>query len=875
MSKRYKISTIIPVYNVEEYLEETILSIVNQTIGFENIQMILVNDGSPDNSEEICLKYQELYPDNVLYIKQKNAGVSAARNNGFKQATGEFINFIDSDDKFSLNAYKVGYEMLKENNLDVVCYRIVYFDAKNEPLYNDYKFDGTNRVVDLTKEPQYSLYHITSALFKRELVKDIEFDTRVKISEDVKYGCDALVRTKKIGIISTEKYLYRRRQSETSAIQTSYKKPTFYWDTPELSYKYILDLGKKYKDMNDYLQFTIAYDLRFRISEPRMYILTEEEKKKYIESIRDLLKRCDNRIIGLLSKFLELRFLRQLDYKYGEPIYKRVDIKNGYLRLDKENICEMDDLSFDIYNLFIKDSKLFINSRIEFCLNNNFNLYYKIDDKFYKFEKRLIRENSPSLFSDDYDYKVSYFDAEIKLNKNIKRIEFYIEINGEKCQIKPNYIKASKLNELKNSYFKCGKYTVTHDEKCIFINDGKKFKLFKYMLELYKKKEILTLGIIGLYYLTYLFISSNNWIIADRDDCAGDNGEELLKHIKNNKLKKNVFFGLNKNSKDVDRISKITKVINFWTTKYYLLYLNSEFVISSHTENYITMPFGRKQIYLNFLLKRKFVFLQHGVSIGNLAPLIDKPVRNIDLFLTSSEEEYKNLLKYYIYDENVIKLTGMPRYDMLNKNQKNKKEKIILFYPTWRNEISGPGFPRKQGRPYRKDYINSEYFKFFNDVLKNEKLLKKLKEKKYKIIYCLHPLLKEQLIDHESNDVIEYVNKINYNEMLNKASLMVTDYSSLAFDFAYLKKPVIYAQFDKDTFFKEHIYFKDIYFDFIKDGFGEVKYDSQGVVNQIIKNIDTDCVMDKKYVNKVEKFFKFKDNKNSERVYKEIIKLRK
>ena len=872
--KKFKISVIIPIYNVEEYLEETILSVVNQTIGFENIQMILVNDGSPDNSEEICLKYKELYPDNVVYINQKNAGVSAARNNGIKYATGEFINFLDSDDKFSLNAFKVGYEMLTKNNIDVVSFRIIYFDARNEPVYIDYKFDGTNRIIDLTKEPYYPLYHITTSIFRKSLVEDIEFDTRVKISEDVKYGSEALVRTKKVGLISTEKYFYRKRQSETSAIQTSYKKPTFYWDTPELSFKYILDLGKKYPDMQDYLSFTVAYDLRFRVFEPKMYILNDAEKRKYIESIRDLLKKCDNKIIGALSKVLDLRYLRMLDYKYATPIYKRVDIKDGYLRLDKEKICEMDDLSFDIYDLFIKYNKLFINSRIEFCLNNNFNLYYKINGKYYKFNKELIKETTLTIFSDDYDYRVSYFDTKIDLNENIKKIEFYIEIGNNKYQIKPNYVKKSKLNELKNSYFKSGKFVVTHDEKCILINDGKKFKLIKYMFELYKKKEILTLGIIGLHYLTYPFVRKNNWIIADRDNLAGDNGEELLKYIKKNNLKKNVYFGLNKNSKDIERISKISKVINFWTTKYYLLYLNSEFVISSYTDNYINMPFGRKQIYLNFLLNRKFVFLQRGISIGNLAHLLDKPVRNIDLFLTSSELEYKNLLKYYMYDENVIKLTGLPRYDKLNNKEKNK-EKIIFFYPTWRNEIAGPGFPRKQGRPYRDDYKNSEYFKFFNSILTNKKLINKLKEKKYKIVYCLHPLMKEQIIDHQSNDVIEFVNEIDYSDMLTKASLMVTDYSSLSFDFAYLKKPVIYAQFDKEKFFKEHIYLKDIYFDFDKDGFGEVEITPEKVVERIINVIDNDCKMDKKYLNKVEKFFKYNDNKNSERVYKEIINLRK
>ena len=87
---KYKFSVVIPIYNVEKYLEETIESIINQSIGFEeNIQIILVNDGSPDNSEEICLKYKEMYPDNILYKKKENGGVSSARNTGLKKVSGE------------------------------------------------------------------------------------------------------------------------------------------------------------------------------------------------------------------------------------------------------------------------------------------------------------------------------------------------------------------------------------------------------------------------------------------------------------------------------------------------------------------------------------------------------------------------------------------------------------------------------------------------------------------------------------------------------------------------------------------------------------------------------------------------------------------
>ena len=85
MKYKYKLSVVIPVYNVEKYLDETLKSVINQTINFKkNIQVILINDGSKDNSEKICLKYQRKYPENIEYYFKENAGVSAARNEGMK-----------------------------------------------------------------------------------------------------------------------------------------------------------------------------------------------------------------------------------------------------------------------------------------------------------------------------------------------------------------------------------------------------------------------------------------------------------------------------------------------------------------------------------------------------------------------------------------------------------------------------------------------------------------------------------------------------------------------------------------------------------------------------------------------------------------------
>ena len=152
MAKKFKFSVIIPVYNVEEYLRETIDSVVNQTIGFEdNIQIILVNDGSPDNSEEICLEYKEKYPDNIIYIKQENAGVSAARNKGIEAAEGEFSNFLDSDDLWSLTAFENVYKnYLKNPEITLFSCQMQFFDARkgNHPLNYKYIKDKVVNILE-------------------------------------------------------------------------------------------------------------------------------------------------------------------------------------------------------------------------------------------------------------------------------------------------------------------------------------------------------------------------------------------------------------------------------------------------------------------------------------------------------------------------------------------------------------------------------------------------------------------------------------------------------------------------------------------------------------------------------------------------------
>ena len=115
MDKNYRFSVIIPVYNVQDYLEVCLASITGQTIGFDCIQVILINDGSPDDSAVICNRFAAEHPDNVIYIEQPNSGVAAARNKGLEYADGELLTFLDGDDKWSEDAFEIAYNAYTEH----------------------------------------------------------------------------------------------------------------------------------------------------------------------------------------------------------------------------------------------------------------------------------------------------------------------------------------------------------------------------------------------------------------------------------------------------------------------------------------------------------------------------------------------------------------------------------------------------------------------------------------------------------------------------------------------------------------------------------------------------------------------------------------
>ena len=224
MERKYKISIIMAVYNVEQFVAESIESVIAQDIGFENIQLILVDDGSRDNSLEICRGYAQKYPQNILLIHKENGGVSSARNEGLKHVQGEYVNFLDSDDLLTPDSCRLVYDFLSRHSgeTDMAVIPLFFFDGQTGQHPLNSKFRRGTRVINLEKEwncPQLSL---SCAFTRRECFENLQFDTGLSYAEDGQVALQILMNKLRMGVVKEARYMYRKRTAGApSAIQAS------------------------------------------------------------------------------------------------------------------------------------------------------------------------------------------------------------------------------------------------------------------------------------------------------------------------------------------------------------------------------------------------------------------------------------------------------------------------------------------------------------------------------------------------------------------------------------------------------------------------------------------------------------------------------
>lgn len=339
----YKFSVIIPLYNVENYIAETISSVLKQTVGFkENIQIILVNDGSSDNTEQICLEYRDSYPENIIYIYQENAGVSAARNAGMPYIRGEYTNFMDSDDLWGEDAFESALAMFEEygDAIDIVACRMDYFEGKTGYPRLDFKYDSGNLLCDISEHPSYGQFAVCSCFCRSDSIADLSFDTRLSYGEDAKFINQLILKKQKYGLLADSIYHIRKRNVESSLTQTKKLRPTAYLDTATYYYKYLADLSvERFGRVIPYIQYALINAIKYRVSSEIPDTIPADVVNPYIDLTLDLIRQADDEVFCKTNSISTGTRIYLLLQKHGLPtLNSMVEVNAGDIYLHEQKV---------------------------------------------------------------------------------------------------------------------------------------------------------------------------------------------------------------------------------------------------------------------------------------------------------------------------------------------------------------------------------------------------------------------------------------------------------------------------------------------------------------------------------------------------------
>lgn len=350
-----------------------------------------------------------------------------------------------------------------------------------------------------------------------------------------------------------------------------------------------------------------------------------------------------------------------------------------------------------------------------------------------------------------------------------------------------------------------------------------------------------------------LFGTRKHWIITERGYEARDNAYCMYQYIKQKHPEQRVYYLIDRKSADYDRVKE--DAVQFGSLKSYILLSSAEKLISTHYASGI--PIMSTRLFCLLGLDQKLYFLQHGITKDDLPGLYgsNAPMR---LFVCGAKPEYEYVLKRFGHPAGVVQYTGLARFDRL---QDMSDRRQILVMPTWRKYIAN-----------EQMFLESDYFKYWQSLLNHPQLIEALERTGIRLVFYVHFEMQPYAHHFSSRSeqiVIAKFEEYDVQTLLKESAVLVTDYSSVFFDFAYMSKPVIYYQFDEEAYHKGH--YLQGYFDYRTMGFGEVCVCEEAAVSTLLKLMKHGMYQEKRYADRVDAFFPIRDTENCQRIYQHIV----
>ncbi|AOY15214.1 hypothetical protein BGI23_08455 [Bacillus sp. ABP14] len=803
--KTKKISIIVPMYNVEDYIEQTIHSLLNQT--HQNIEIILVDDASTDRTTEISSLYAAKYKNIVLLKQLENKGVSAARNIGLKLAKGDYISFVDSDDILTPDALEIMYQISVKNDGDLIIGHYETFTTTNlisQNYNNDFSNPPQEYQLFVDKNPElFSHVYSWGKLYKRELIKNFFFPEHLPYAEDQPFSIYTYLNAKKIYIVPYTTYYYRAREYQMT--QVSLKEPIIYL-------RYLLEsfeISKNYfeasipdKTNNGFIAYTkkVIEESMRHIFEGAIYLHNSETHQEIILMLLNWINTLDDSLLLKSSSF------------------QRTFIDSG-----QKYLSQLDTNSAHTYITLVK---LIRNKMLNSSLRN-------------EEQKRMLTAEQNTILD----------TALMKLDTFLTKNHLITDLNHSICYPKVTFL------DLPNNSAKM-------------------------------QFQLIQQGQVSLYEL-FLNKKDTQWVLEKVDFREKIDYPEI--HIKNSRpkilLTYRNFSGCNtlalyksipiqmKDHFDIDFISADINI-----EEYTQRILESDIVVTTNMEyRFNKKSFNPNQIVIDlwhgFPLKKMF-YEDHSYHNKNTL----EPYWSQFNYMTSYSSLYNQLIhKCMRVNPNSFVITGSPRNDLLfNKNsreilcdileKKDRGQKFILYMPTFRSTDQN-----------ETTNTYSQLFDFKDFSFGN--LTTFLKENNYELIVKPHPIFgreyKEILKDNSHISLFPSerleTKMVDLYEILGAIDILITDYSSIYFDYLLLDKPIIFTPTDLADYSIDRGFLLSPYEEWTP---GPKVASQQELLDEIIN-----YSQDNEYFRNMRKVIKnkvhfYKDNNSSERVWNFISNLK-
>lgn len=847
-------SVVTAVYGVADYLPDFIASLEAQTYPLDRVEVIAVDDGSVDGSAEILEAWARRRPDLVRVVRQENAGQGAARNHGIELARGEWITFPDPDDVLVPGYLRAVADFLEQHpETDLVATHRLMWSEDTGEITNSHPLRSMFRTTSLVAIDRSGLHFHGSApaaFFRLDRLceQGVRFDGRIRPNfEDGHFTSHYLLRCEdpKVGFVHRARYHYRKRSASTASVSSTQGSRSHlgrYSDVMEHGYLDVVRYAEEHLgQVPAWLANYLVYDLHwyFTATDPQAEAgvpMRGGVAERYHDLMGEVLSHLDldtavpniTAPVGRIPRFALQHGYSEIPWHEEDVVLERLDRSRHLVKVSwffsgpppAEEFRAADRTLAPLHaktRQLVWSGRTLLRQRVVW-LPQNEQFEVLLDGR----RQNLVYERPP-------------LPALRSLPARTMR---KLGPPGEK-----------RLAEARAELEPTPTTTL-----------GKAAKQLAHRRPARTRYR-------------------DAWVLMDRLHDAGDSGEILFRHLREHRDDINAFFVIEKDTSDFRRLKAEfgDRVIARGTLAWRLLMANAEHLLSSHADLAVMRP---EEIWEFTKPEWSFTFLQHGVIKDDLSGWLNPKV--IDTLVTSSQGEHDSIAgdSGYVFSTLETKLTGLPRFDRLlevGARFPPERRDLVLLVPTWRSWLTRPLALGSQRHDADASMVESEFVQEWMRLLRDDSLAERCRDEGLQLAFLPHPNLQPLLglldlpahvlpLTYDGNDVQEF---------FARARVLVTDFSSIAFNAAYLERPVVYYQFDEEQMLDGGHTGVRGYFDYRRDGFGPVTGDSDEAVRAILESIAAGPGPSGVYAERIEATFPDRDGRCCERVVEAVLASRR